>query len=119
MLDREDHSPHRGVVGKRPLPADPPQPERLERALLRVGESDAALHLADHDRGGASLAGLARRAGHRASPTISSTAKPRSFATSEGSLSLIRASMVALTTLCGLAVPSDFVSTSWTPRTSR
>src|SRR5262245_16808889 len=116
MRDRLDHSAHRFVVRKNPDPPDLPQTERIERRLLPHRKPDAALHLADVE--GCALLRRLLPGRHRRSPVRVSGATPRARATESGSLSWSRPSIVALITLCGLAVPRDFVRTSCTPRTS-
>src|SRR6185369_5029522 len=90
-------------------PVHLPQAESLQRLAHLARAADAAADLADLDL----LHGRAHASTSAASPL------PRSALYCSSLRSCLRASNVALTTLCGLAVPSDLVRMFWIPADSR
>src|SRR5258706_3875604 len=84
--------------------------ERLDRLAHFARAADAAAHLAHAER--LLFAALFLRA-HAVSSSLRSARYCFSLRSCE------RASKVALTTLCGLAVPSDLVRMFWMPADSR
>src|SRR5437870_4152846 len=113
MRNALHHSPNGGIV--RPLgdPVHLSQAQRLERVAHVSRAADSAANLLHAQR-------LLLRIGllrvHAASPPSS---PPRSALYSFSLRSCLSASNVALTTLCGFAVPSDFVRMFWMPADSR
>src|SRR5687768_10911350 len=89
--------------------------ESLEGLAHLDRAADAAADLTDTD-------GFAALGGHYASaPSVAafSSALPRRALYCSSVRRSLRASNVALTTLCGLAVPSDLVRMFWMPADSR
>src|SRR5262245_13625065 len=76
-------------------------------AFLILGKSSAALHKLDFQFFGFRF--------HLYLCITSSGDFPRILATPAASLSWLRPSIVAFTTLCGLALPNDLVKTFWIP----
>src|SRR4029077_9886 len=98
-------------------PAYFPESERLERLAHSARASDAAANLA-HAKHLLLLIGLLRA--HASPPSlVSPLFVPRRLRYSLSLRSCFSASNVAFTTLCGLAVPSDFVRMFWIPADSR
>src|SRR5688572_3664712 len=94
---------------------DPAQTHPLNSLRLRLVEPDGAL--AERDRQALRRFAAVSFLGHHA-PTSSASSLPRMRATNPGSFRSMRPAKVARTTLCGLADPSDFVSTFWIPAVS-
>src|SRR2546426_11983098 len=118
MPHRIDHSADLRRVGLNHRPVRPPQPERLNRALVGFEGIDLTDDLRYLDLFGhfQLTDSPATGAGVRKS---SSTVIPRRCAMVRASMSVSRALIVALTTLCGFDEPIDFVRTSFTPADSR
>src|ERR1022692_4873037 len=92
------HSSNRGVIQAFHNLVELAEAETLEGRLLALIKTDAALHLLNPD-------------GFLRVTHSSDTAFPRPSATSFALRSCRNATMVAFTTLWGLAEPSDLVST--------
>ena len=99
------------------LVPDAAQPEAAQNLAVRGHGTDRAADLADTNR---------LRLAHLCAPPLRSAPRPPSPAarrcSRRGARSTVRsfssASNVALTTLCGLVVPSDLVRMSWMPADS-
>src|ERR1051326_6764811 len=90
--------------------------ERAKRLAHFDRAADAAANLTDANLLRVALLRL-RRA--HASPSAAASAPPRRLLYSSSLRSCLSASNVALTTLCGFAVPSDLVRMFWMPADSR
>src|SRR5688572_24772696 len=115
MTNLVNHPARRRRVRQLHAVVDPAQTHALNRLGLRLVEPDRAL--AERDRQALRRVGAGSFLGHHA-PTISPSSLPRMRATKPGSFRSMRPANVARTTLCGLAEPSDFVSTFWIPADS-
>src|SRR5688572_27135277 len=113
MRDLGDHAAHRSRVDTFGDAVDLAEAERFERLAHFDRAGDPAAHLADADRLTAVL-DLA----HASAPSVASS-PPRRALYCSAVRSSLSASNVALTTLCGLAVPSDLVRMFWMPADSR
>src|SRR5262249_49499513 len=132
VTDAVDGAEHGRVVGPLDRLADPPEPERAQRALLSGVRAVGRLDLGNSDlRHHGETSGAGSRvsgAGDASSeapfplpsgmPSTSRTVSPRSSATSSGERSICSAVTVAFTRLIGFWLPSDFESTSWMPASS-
>src|SRR5579883_2601683 len=107
MLHLSDHAAYRRRIFKHAAAVALVQTEPFEGGLLIAAASDRAADLLDGQRlfgvhqAGSRGASVSRR------PRISPTRLPRNAAN------------VALIILCGLALPTDLATTSWTPRASK
>src|SRR5262249_16153953 len=131
VRDTREHAADLGPVGKVVRRADPPQPERAQRAAvlglgadLRPDERDSQRVCLRHDYATSVISCFPARSRSRYASGMpfvepSSADLPRSFATSSGRRSACRPCIVARATLIAFADPSDFASTSWMPADSR
>src|SRR5690349_21106071 len=104
-----DHAARLGRVRKLHGVIDPPQSHAGHRLRLRPVEPDRASD--ERDLHALASRRLCTLLGHRYAPTSSASSLPRNRATCAGSFRSISPAKVARTTLCGLADPSDLVST--------
>src|SRR5438105_13057398 len=125
MTHLQNHSTRFRRVRQLHSVADAAQPHPFHRLALRPVEADRAPQECDlqflRGRLRSSLTSRSLRCrlfGHRYAPTSSASSLLRHRATSAGSFRSISPWNVARTTLCGLADPSDFVSTFWMPHDS-
>src|SRR3954447_19488672 len=119
MTHLQDHPAGLGRVGYRHGVTNPPQPEALRDDALASVETDGTSDERHLER--LLLIWHGRGLTHRrlaVAAAISARSRPRSRATSTGSLSSDKPVNVARTTLCGLADPSDFVMMFVTPAAS-
>src|ERR1044071_7782788 len=106
VTDLENHPARFRRVRQLDRVPDAPQAHGLHRRFMRLGSADHTFLQRDLEH----LPALLLR--HDAyAPTSSASSLPRIRATKDGFLRSIRPAKVARTTLCGLADPSDFVST--------
>src|SRR6185295_3875804 len=116
MLDFLDHAAHRRRILEHAGAVD-----------LVEAEADRAADLRDLEAPDLVGPPFFRVLGHGYSfasvwprrPMISETLRPRRAAISRGDWMCWSASNVALIMLCGFEVPTDFATTSWTPRHSK
>src|SRR5512147_910233 len=122
MLDFLDHAAHRRRILEHAGAVDLVEAEADQRLALVVPPADRAADLRDLE-----APALFRVPGHGYSfasvwprrPMISETLRPRRAAISRGDWMCWSASNVALIMLCGFEVPTDFATTSWTPKHSK
>src|SRR6266849_2328847 len=115
MRDLGDHPPHFPRI--RPLgdPVHFAEAEGLEGLAHLARAPDAAANLLHPQH----LFLFRFLRAHASPPSLSSPLRPRRFLYSFSLRSCLSASKVALTTLCGLAVPRDLVRMFWMPADSR
>src|SRR5207248_3001869 len=101
-----DHASRRGRVLELDGVSDAPQTETLHNRSLRAVEPRGALHERHFD--GAAL-GVSSMIRHDRAPESSSSSLPRRRAMNAGSFKPSSPAIVARTTLCGFADPSDLV----------
>src|ERR1700755_1384265 len=119
MRDLLDHPPHFLRVHPLGDAVHLAQAEGLERLAHLDGAADAGADLADADLFHAAFVRLLFCRAHSAASGALLSALPRRALYSASLRSCLRASKVALTTLCGLAVPRDLVRMFWMPADSR
>src|SRR5262249_13493756 len=117
MSHLQDHAPCFRRIGQLNGMPDAAKAHSFHRLSLCLVEADWASDESDSQLFG-HRALLRRLFRHRYAPTSSASSLPRYRATSDGSLRSMSPWNVARTTLCGLADPSDFVSTFWMPHDS-
>src|SRR5450759_3376403 len=93
--------------------------EGLERLAHLARAADAAADLADANRRALLLSLLRAHSAPSVGVLLPLFSPPRSLVYCSALRSCLSASNVALTTLCGFAVPSDFVRMFWMPADSR
>src|SRR5688500_232431 len=107
MRDLGDHPAHFSGVLALGHAIHLAEAEGFERLAHFHGAADAAADLAETKRTATLLFSLLRA--HASPSAAASTPLPRSFLYCSSLRSCLSASNVALTTLCGFAVPSDLV----------
>src|ERR1700735_2357103 len=118
MMHLVQHAAHRGRVFKDTRPVHFIEAKALERRLLVLLAPDRRTDLRDDQ--GLLLSHVAHsRASFSRRPSRSLTFLPRRAATARGLVARPRASKVARIMLCGLEVPTDLATTSWTPSASK
>src|SRR5579884_480428 len=116
MAHPRDHAADGRRIGPLDHLVQPAQPQPAQRLAHALGMPDGAPHPADLQPALAARPGRHRHAS--AAQLAAGAALPRSSATCPASRNCSSALKVALTTLCGFDVPSDFVSTFWIPAAS-
>src|SRR5688572_8793107 len=117
MRDLGDHPAHFFCVFPLGHAMHLSEAQGLERLTHLARATDAAADLPQANRAGRFLFRLLRA--HASPSGAPSEPLPRRALNCSSLRSCLRASNVALTTLCGLAVPSDFVRMFWIPADSR
>src|SRR5262249_10787045 len=118
MLHLVDHTPNRGGVLEHAPPVKLVQSKSLQGSLLIRPATDRTAGLHDRHRFLAFHPALSRLAASRR-PKISRIFLPRRAATARGLVARPSATNVALIMLCGLGLPTDLATTSWTPSASK